>query len=109
MKNYNDIESMAAALYDGGWRASDRDELVAEYDLDAERVDAIVAKLAEYEYTDDARKIVDAGLYNVAVELMDDDIREDLHIELAPCEDVTFLAAYMARHSQKYGEEFRVD
>lgn len=29
----NDVESSAAALYDGGWRASDRDELIAEYDL----------------------------------------------------------------------------
>ena len=43
-----DIESSAAALYDGGWRAEDRDQLIAEYNLDAEDADAICARLAEY-------------------------------------------------------------
>ena len=43
-----DIESSAAALYDGGWRAEDRDQLIAEYDLDPEDADAICERLAEY-------------------------------------------------------------
>jgi hypothetical protein len=44
-----DITSAAAALYDGGWRADDRDELIAEYDLTEEEADAICEMLREYE------------------------------------------------------------
>lgn len=28
-----DYEMMAANLYDGGWRASDKEQLISEYDL----------------------------------------------------------------------------
>jgi hypothetical protein len=45
----NDIYSSAAALYDGGWRADDRDELIAEYDLTEEEADTICEMLREYE------------------------------------------------------------
>lgn len=55
-----------------------------------------------------ARDIIDAGLYQQAVNLMDDDIREELHRELAPCSDEEFLAAYIRRHEEKYGEQFTV-
>lgn len=44
-----DVESSAAALYDGGWRAADREQLMTEYDLTADEADAICAKLAEYD------------------------------------------------------------
>jgi hypothetical protein len=44
-----DYESMAAALYDGGWRAEDRDQLKVEYDLDEDDVERIVDLLAEYD------------------------------------------------------------
>ena len=44
-----DYESMAAALYDGGWRAEDRDQLKMEYDLTEEDVERIVDLLAEYD------------------------------------------------------------
>ena len=44
-----DYESMAAALYDGGWRAEDKDQLKVEYDLDEEDVERIVDLLATYE------------------------------------------------------------
>ena len=39
---------------------------------------------------------------------MDDEIREDLHRELAPCSDLEFLEAYMQRHFEKYGEDFAI-
>lgn len=39
----------AAALYDGGWRASDREELIGAYELTPEEADAIVADLREIE------------------------------------------------------------
>lgn len=45
----NDITSSAASLYDGGWRASDRDQLTAEYNLPDEDADALCAALADME------------------------------------------------------------
>ena len=44
-----DYESMAAALYDGGWRAEDKEQLQAEYDLSDEDLERIVDLLATYE------------------------------------------------------------
>lgn len=44
-----DVESSAAALYDGGWRSSDREELIAEYQFSEDEADAICEKLKEYE------------------------------------------------------------
>lgn len=44
-----DLETEAASLYDGGWRAKDRDAIQKEYDLTDDDTDAIVGKLAEYE------------------------------------------------------------
>ena len=46
MKDYG---SMAAALYDGGWRADDKDQLKVEYDLTDDDVERIVDLLATYE------------------------------------------------------------
>lgn len=59
-------------------------------------------------YFEQAKEICAAGMYAAAVNLMDDEIREGLHAELAPCADVDFLAAYMAKHAEKYGEDFQV-
>lgn len=55
-----------------------------------------------------AKEIIDNGLYNAAVELMDDDIREKIHSALSPCTDEEFLTAYMERHKDKYGEDFTI-
>lgn len=44
-KMRRDDWTSAAALYDGGWRAEDRDELVAEYNLSEEEADAICEDL----------------------------------------------------------------
>lgn len=46
--------------------------------------------------------------YNVAVELMDDEIREELHSVLAPCSDARFLWEYCKRHKEKYGKPFSI-
>lgn len=40
---------------------------------------------------------------------MDEDIREDIHGELAPCTNEEFLTEYCKRHAKKYGEEFEID
>mgnify|MGYP000003461206 CR=1 FL=1 len=43
-----ELETEAASLYDGGWRAEDRDAIQQEYDLTDDDADAIVEKLSEY-------------------------------------------------------------
>ena len=55
-----------------------------------------------------AKEIIEYGLYEAAVTYMDDEIREDLHAELAPCTDEEFLEAYMERHLEKYEEDFQI-
>lgn len=53
-----------------------------------------------------AREIIEAGLYNAAVELMDDEIREELHNSGEYDTDEAFLEAYMEAHEAKYGTPF---
>ena len=60
-------------------------------------------------WTDEAEEIVSNGLYDVAVELMDDEIREELHDQIAPCSDLCFMEAYIGRHYEKFGEVFTVN
>lgn len=55
-----------------------------------------------------AEIIIKTGLYPLAVALMDDDIREQLHRDMAPCSDIEFLEAYMQAHEAKYGQQFVV-
>lgn len=55
-----------------------------------------------------ACEIIDKGLYDAAIELMDDDIREDIHKDMAPCTDLEFLVEYMKRHKEKYRSEFTI-
>jgi len=55
-----------------------------------------------------AKEIIMDGYYTEAVELMDDEIREDLARTITPCDELTFLTEYMKRHAEKYGEEFTV-
>lgn len=47
--------------------------------------------------------------YDIAVNLMDDDIREELHAELAPCTDQEFFDAYSKAHAERFGEEWIPD
>lgn len=51
----------AASLYDGGWRAEDRDQLISEYGLTAEEADGICRELAEYEEEATAKEFEDYG------------------------------------------------
>ena len=48
-----DIEGSAAALYDGGWRANDRDQIKAEYELDDDDADALAEQLARIKSGED--------------------------------------------------------
>jgi hypothetical protein len=40
-----DVHSSAIALYDGGWRAEDRDQLAAEYNLTTTEADQLCEAL----------------------------------------------------------------
>nr|DAH24674.1 MAG TPA: hypothetical protein [Caudoviricetes sp.] len=46
--------------------------------------------------------------FEAAVNLMDDEIREALHMEMAPCTEQEFFDAYCEAHEEKYGEEFAI-
>lgn len=46
--------------------------------------------------------------FDFAIELMDDEIREALHAELAPCTEQEFFSAYEKLHAEKYGEQFEI-
>ena len=46
--------------------------------------------------------------FDAAVALMDDEIREQVHAEIAPCTEEEFLVRYMELHLAKYGEEFTI-
>ena len=47
--------------------------------------------------------------YNAAVELMDDDLREAVAADLAPCTEQEFFAEYSRRHAVKYGAPWELD
>ena len=47
-------------------------------------------------------------LWCEAVNLMDDEICEELHMELAPCDEQTFFTAYLIRHEEKFNENFTI-
>ena len=55
-----------------------------------------------------AKEIIESGGYEAAVTLMDDEIREAVHADLAPCTDLEFLEEYIRRHEAKYGEPFSI-
>lgn len=54
-------------------------------------------------------EIINAGMFDAAVELMDAEIREAVHIDLTPCTETEFLTEYAKRHMEKYGEEFALN
>lgn len=46
--------------------------------------------------------------WNTAVNLMDDDLREELSADLAPCTEQEFFDAYAKAHEAKFGEEWEL-
>jgi len=47
-----------------------------------------------------------SGYYRACVQLMDDQLREQVHSELAPCTEREFLERYSELHLAKFNEEF---
>ena len=98
----------ASDLYDGGWRSSDRDELIVEYKLTNDEADVICKYMEELEHlrvtvkTDDGREID----FDSAVEIMDNDIRDEIADSLDYTVPQAFFTAYCNAHLEFYGEEF---
>ena len=46
--------------------------------------------------------------WNTAVNLMDDDLREELSSDLAPCTEQEFFEAYAKAHEAKFGDEWEL-
>ena len=46
--------------------------------------------------------------WNAALALMDDDLREELNADLAPCTEQEFFEAYEKAHEAKFGEEWEL-
>lgn len=44
--------------------------------------------------------------FDACVPLMDDDVREEVHMELAPCTDQEFFDRYCELHLEKFGDDF---
>lgn len=47
--------------------------------------------------------------FDAAVQMMDADIREELHGELAPCTEQEFFDAYCSVYEKRFGEPFFLD
>lgn len=47
--------------------------------------------------------------FDVTVHYMDDELREELHRELAPCSEQEFFDAYCKAHLERFGEDFSLD
>lgn len=52
--------------------------------------------------------MIDIKYFDVAVNLMDDELREEIHAEKAPCTQEEFLREYEKRHFEKFGEKFQI-
>lgn len=103
------IAYAAKGLFEDGGRAAGREEVKKEYDLTDWEADVMadeLEKLADKYVQDEDGRTVD---YAAAVELMDDDLREQLHMEMAPCTNQEFYDAYVKAHAAKYnGEKFQI-
>ena len=58
---------------------------------------------------DDARSMLKQIPMATIVQYMDDEIREEVHRDIAPCSDIEFLENYMIKHFLKYHEKFTIN
>jgi hypothetical protein len=78
-----DIESSAASLYDGGWRARDREQLMQEHDLMEDEADSICTELEKM----DGRKwtekdLIEAIQENIEANWLNSDLHRETEIAL---------------------------
>ena len=60
-------------------------------------------------YEDKAIELLDRIPLDSLARYMDDDLREQAHVELAPCSDLEFLVRYLELHEEMFGEEFEIN
>lgn len=103
------IAYTAKDIFEDGWRAADREEVKKEYDLTDWEADVMadeLAKLADQYVEDEDGHMI---YYAAAEEMMDDDLREELHMEMAPCTNQAFFNAYVKAHAERFnGEKFQI-
>lgn len=56
-----------------------------------------------------AQNLLDHCDIDTLAEYMDDEIRERVHEQYAPCSDLMFVAHYISQHRAKYDKDFTVD
>jgi hypothetical protein len=76
--------------------------------MTAAEVNKMLEDMSDDITREEARQIIQAGLYAAAVELMDNETREAIHAEKAPCSEEDFLTEYLTRHREKFGEDFTI-
>lgn len=47
--------------------------------------------------------------WETIVNYMDDDLREEIHRELAPCKEEDFLSEYCKKHKERFNEQFIIN
>ena len=55
-----------------------------------------------------ALELLETTEMSIITQYMDDDIREAVHADMAPCSSRDFLAEYIKRHYEAYGEIFTI-
>lgn len=55
-------------------------------------------------YIEEAKELLNKISLDGLTNYMDDEIRKDVHSQYAPCDELTFVAAYLEKHFNKYGE-----
>ena len=63
--------------------------------------------MKETEFAEDQKENMIRN-WEVTVNLMDDELREEIYGALAPCSKNSFIEAYLAAHQAKFGEEFQI-
>lgn len=96
---YYKIKPEYLDLWEGGDTPSNPDRIITEEEVKmfSEEWETPVEELLE--------QLTIANWESIAA-LMDDDIREAVHRDIAPCTDREFLEEYQKQHIEKYGEEF---
>ena len=96
---YYKIKPEYLDLWEGGDTQSNQDRIITEEEV------KMFSEEWETPVEDLLKQLDIANLESIAA-LMDNDIREAVHRDIAPCPDQDFLGEYQKRHLEKYGEEF---
>lgn len=88
------------------------DSFRAEYEQgideswDDEQMNAVFQKYEDCVINENGNVFCDE--WDAIVNLMDDEIREQLHNEIAPCSNQKFFSAYEREHAAKFGEPWEL-